>query len=183
MRTARCWIRRDLRLGDNQALAAALRQAEQVMPPFVLDPALLASPWVGERRLAFLYDGLQHFMQHLLDGDPAANNGGWHWAAGTGTDAAPTFRVLNPVLQGMKFDPDGAYVRRFVAEPAKVPEKYIHNPWTMPMDVQRKTPCLIGRDYPAPLVDHKLARERVLLAYKAQPSKVNRGRPVRQASV
>ena len=121
--------------------------------------------------------GERHFMQHLVDGDPASNNGGWQWAAGTGTDAAPYFRVLNPVLQGARFDPDGAYVRRFVPELAKVPAKYIHNPWTMPAELQRQAGCRIGKDYPAPLVDHKLARERVLLAYRTS---VNRRRPARR---
>jgi len=124
--------------------------------------------------------GERHFMQHLVDGDPASNNGGWQWAAGTGTDAAPYFRVLNPVLQGARFDPDGAYVRRFVPELAKVPAKYIHSPWTMPADVQRQVGCVIGKDYPAPLVDHKLARERALLAYRSPVASVNRRRPVRR---
>jgi len=121
--------------------------------------------------------GERHFMQRLVDGDPASNNGGWQWAAGTGTDAAPYFRVLNPVLQGVRFDPDGAYVRRFVPELAKVPAKYIHHPWTMPADVQGRAGCLIGGDYPAPIVDHKLARERVLLAYRTS---VDRRRPARR---
>ena len=121
--------------------------------------------------------GERHFMQHLVDGDPASNNGGWQWAAGTGTDAAPYFRVLNPVLQGARFDPDGAYVRRFVPELASVPAKYIHNPWTMPTEVQKQAGCRIGKDYPAPLVDHKLARERVLLAYRTS---VTLRRPVRR---
>jgi deoxyribodipyrimidine photo-lyase len=123
--------------------------------------------------------GEQHFMQHLVDGDPASNNGGWQWAAGTGTDAAPYFRVLNPVLQGARFDPDGAYVRRFVPELARVPLKYIHSPWTMPADVQKQAGCLIGEAYPAPLVDHRLARERVLLTYRTS---VNGRRPVRRQS-
>ena len=105
-------------------------------------------------------------MQHLLDGDPAANNGGWQWTAGTGTDAAPYFRVFNPVLQGMKFDPQGAYVRRWVPELAAVPDEFIHAPWKMPADVQRRVGCIIGKDYPAPIVDHAVARQRVLAAYR-----------------
>ena len=82
--------------------------------------------------------GERFFMQHLVDGDPAANNGGWQWTAGVGTDAAPYFRVFNPSLQGAKFDPDGEYVRRWVPELAQVPTKYIHEPWKMPVDVQRQ---------------------------------------------
>jgi deoxyribodipyrimidine photo-lyase len=109
--------------------------------------------------------GEQYFMKRLLDGDPAANNGGWQWTAGTGTDAAPYFRIFNPVLQGKKFDPHGAYVRRWVAELRAVPNAYIHSPWDMPSDVQARAGCIIGRDYPPPMVDHAWARQRVLEAY------------------
>jgi deoxyribodipyrimidine photo-lyase len=110
--------------------------------------------------------GERYFMQHLLDGDPAANNGGWQWVAGTGTDAAPYFRVFNPVLQGKKFDPEGGYVRRWVPELSAVPDGFIHMPWEMPTDVQAKVGCVIGKNYPAPIVDHALARQRVLAAYR-----------------
>jgi deoxyribodipyrimidine photo-lyase len=109
--------------------------------------------------------GERWFMQHLVDGDPAANNGGWQWTAGTGTDAAPYFRVFNPVLQGQKFDPDGTYVRRWVPELAGVPDKFIHQPWAMPPALQRQVGCTIGQHYPAPIVDHAHARERTIAAY------------------
>jgi deoxyribodipyrimidine photo-lyase len=109
--------------------------------------------------------GERFFMQHLLDGDPANNNGGWQWTAGVGTDAAPYFRVFNPVLQGQKFDPDGDYVRRWLPELSRVPVKFIHNPWTMPPSEQLRSGCVIGNDYPAPIIDHAFARERTLAAY------------------
>lgn len=112
-------------------------------------------------------EGELYFMQSLLDGDPASNNGGWQWTAGTGTDAAPYFRVFNPILQGLKFDPQGDYVRRWVPELTLVPNKYIHTPWEMPAELQKQTKCQIDSDYPGPIVDHKLARERVLLAYRS----------------
>ena len=112
--------------------------------------------------------GERYFMQHLIDGDPAANNGGWQWVAGTGTDAAPYFRVFNPVLQSRKFDPTGAYIRRFLPELADVPNEFIHEPWKMAIDFQQEANCIIGKDYPAPIVDHTLARERVLIAYKVK---------------
>lgn len=106
------------------------------------------------------------FMQHLVDGDPAANNGGWQWTAGTGMDAAPYFRIFNPILQGKKYDPNGDYVRRWVPELAGVPTKYAHTPWMMPPELQGQINCLIGRDYPQPIVDHGFARQRALAAYK-----------------
>jgi deoxyribodipyrimidine photo-lyase len=111
--------------------------------------------------------GERHFMQHLIDGDPAANNGGWQWTAGTGTDAAPYFRIFNPVLQSMKYDPGGAFIRRFIPELMNVPDEYIHSPWKMPLELQKQVGCQVGIDYPAPIVDHRLARERMQLIYKA----------------
>jgi deoxyribodipyrimidine photo-lyase len=110
--------------------------------------------------------GERWFMQHLIDGDPAANNGGWQWIAGVGTDAAPYFRVFNPVLQSRKFDPDGDFARAWIPELRRVPDDYIHEPWKMPDDVQQKTRCVIGKDYPAPIIDHAFARERVSAAYR-----------------
>jgi deoxyribodipyrimidine photo-lyase len=109
--------------------------------------------------------GERFFMQQLVDGDPAANNGGWQWTAGTGTDAAPYFRIFNPVTQGQKFDPDGQYVRQWVPELANVPAKFIHEPWKLPSSDQRRAGCVVGQDYPAPILDHAWARERTLTAY------------------
>ncbi len=105
------------------------------------------------------------FMRHLLDGDPASNNGGWQWAASTGTDAQPYFRVFDPVAQGRRFDPDGAYVRRWVPELAGVPVEYLPAPWTMPDAVQAASGIRIGLDYPAPIVEHRVARRRAIEAY------------------
>lgn len=110
--------------------------------------------------------GERYFMQHLIDGDPAANNGGWQWTAGTGTDAAPYFRIFNPVTQSMKHDPDGAYIRRWLPELHAVPGEYIHEPWKMPVEVQRRAGCIIGVDYPGPIVDHAAVKERTLRAYQ-----------------
>jgi deoxyribodipyrimidine photo-lyase len=129
-------------------------RARMVVASFLVKDLLIDWRW-----------GENWFMQHLLDGDPAANNGGWQWTAGTGTDAAPYFRVFNPVLQGQKFDPQGDYVRCWLPELARVPGRFIHQPWRMPVEIQRAAGCIIGQDYPAPLVDHAWARERVLAAY------------------
>jgi len=111
--------------------------------------------------------GEHWFMKQLVDGDPAANNGGWQWTAGTGTDAAPYFRIFNPTTQGEKFDPEGTYVRRWVPELANVPPALLHEPWRMSPTEQRAAGCVIGRDYPAPLIDRALTRDRTLAAYAA----------------
>jgi deoxyribodipyrimidine photo-lyase len=110
--------------------------------------------------------GEQFFMQHLIDGDPAANNGGWQWTAGTGTDAAPYFRIFNPVAQSLKHDPNGAYIRRWLPELRAVPIEYIHEPWKMLTEIQRASGCVIGVDYSKPIVDHAAAKERALRAYQ-----------------
>jgi deoxyribodipyrimidine photo-lyase len=110
--------------------------------------------------------GERFFMQHLVDGDPAANNGGWQWVAGTGTDAAPYFRIFNPTLQGKKHDPQGHFVRRWLPALQGVPDRYVHTPWEMPPEVQEAAGCFLDRDYPLPIVDHARARERTLEAYR-----------------
>jgi len=111
-------------------------------------------------------EGEAWFEQELADADLANNNGGWQWAAGSGTDAAPYFRIFNPVLQSKKFDPDGRYIRRFVPELARVPDETIHEPWTMTLVEQRAAGCAIGKDYPAPIVDHAKEREVALAMFK-----------------
>jgi deoxyribodipyrimidine photo-lyase len=110
--------------------------------------------------------GARHFMQHLIDGDPAANNGGWQWSAGTGTDAAPYFRIFNPTLQSKKFDPQGVYIRHWLPVLEDVPDAYIHEPWKMADETQQAAGCIIGQVYPPPIVDHQQARERTLAAYQ-----------------
>lgn len=97
--------------------------------------------------------GEAHFARWLLDYELASNNGGWQWAAGTGCDAQPYFRIFNPVTQSEKFDPEGKFIRRYVPELADVPAAYLHAPWKMPNP---------PRDYPAPIVDHARARQRAL---------------------
>ena len=110
-------------------------------------------------------EGEAHFLRHLVDGDIANNNGGWQWAASTGTDAAPYFRVFNPVRQGQRFDADGDYVRTWLPALANVPARAMHSPWEMTPDEQQAARCIIGRDYPAPMVDHAEARQRALAHY------------------
>jgi len=111
--------------------------------------------------------GERYFAEHLNDFDLAANNGGWQWAASTGCDAQPYFRIFNPVSQSERFDADGKFIRRYLPALAKVPARYIHAPWTMPALEQKMAGCVIGSDYPAPVVDHAVQRVRALAMYKA----------------
>jgi deoxyribodipyrimidine photo-lyase len=106
--------------------------------------------------------GERYFAEKLNDFDLAANNGGWQWAASTGCDAQPYFRIFNPVTQSERFDAEGKFIRRYVPELAAVPGKFIHAPWTMDEAAQASAACRIGRDYPAPIVDHAAARIRTL---------------------
>lgn len=108
--------------------------------------------------------GEAHYLKFLTDGDWAANDLGWQWSAGCGVDAQPWFRVFNPVSQGQKFDPDGAYVRRWVPELARVPTKWIHEPWNAPPAELERAGVRLGHTYPRPVVDHALARGRFLAA-------------------
>ena len=111
--------------------------------------------------------GELHFMKHLVDGDPASNNGGWQWAASTGTDAQPTFRIFNPILQGKKFDPDGEYVRRYVPELAKLDAPYIHEPWEVDEKLLAAAGIRLGDTYPERIVDHFEQRDVALARYGA----------------
>ncbi|MCJ7695764.1 MAG: DNA photolyase family protein, partial [Anaerolineaceae bacterium] len=110
-------------------------------------------------------EGEKWFMDQLIDGDLASNNGGWQWTAGVGTDAAPFFRIFNPILQSKKFDPQGDYIRKWVPALTDIPTEYIHEPWLMPDLIQSKYGCKIGKDYPFPIIDRKNSRERTLRAY------------------
>lgn len=109
-------------------------------------------------------DGAAWFWDTLVDADLASNTLGWQWAGGCGADAAPYFRIFNPMTQSEKFDAPGEYIRRYVPELKKVPGKYLHTPWEMPAPVQEACDCVIGTDYPAPVIEHKAGRERALAA-------------------
>lgn len=110
--------------------------------------------------------GEAYFAAHLIDYDPASNVGGWQWAASTGTDAVPYFRVFNPTTQSQKIDSEGIFIRRFLPELRDVPIKYIHEPHLMSKAEQEKAHCLIGKDYPLPMVNHKEARELTMQWFK-----------------
>lgn len=107
------------------------------------------------------------FWDTLVDGDPASNPANWQWVAGCGADAAPYFRIFNPVLQGRKFDPDGGYVRRYVPEIAALPDRHVHAPWLAPQTVLDSARIRLGETYPFPVVDHSAARKAALDAFAA----------------
>lgn len=112
--------------------------------------------------------GERYFAESLIDFDLAANSGGWQWAASVGCDAQPWFRIFNPVTQSKKFDPQAKFIRRYLHELAQVPEKYIHAPWLMPAEMQEKVGCVVGRDYPEPIVDHAVQRVQALALYRTK---------------
>jgi deoxyribodipyrimidine photo-lyase len=118
---------------------------------------MIAASFLTKDLLVDWREGERFFFAHLVDGDPASNNGGWQWTASTGTDAQPWFRIFNPVSQGRRFDPEGAYVRRWVPELRDVPLASLHAPWEA---------SLLASDYPAPIVDHAERRELALERFR-----------------
>jgi len=112
-------------------------------------------------------EGAAWFWDTLVDADLASNTLGWQWSAGCGADAAPYFRIFNPLLQGAKFDPEGNYVRHWVPELAKLPAEFIHQPWEAPLHVLAEAGVGLGREYPQPMVDHGEARAAALTALKS----------------
>ncbi len=112
-------------------------------------------------------EGERWFWDTLVDADPASNAASWQWVAGSGADAAPYFRVFNPITQSQKFDPHGDYISKWVPELSRLPVKFIHTPWEAPEQILKQAGISLGQNYPAPIVDHKIAREAALAAYQA----------------
>ena len=111
-------------------------------------------------------DGMAWFWDTLLDADIASNTASWQWIAGCGADAAPYFRIFNPILQGQKFDPNGEYIRKFLPQLKNLPDKYISAPWEAPNSILHETGIVLGRNYPRPIIDLKEARDKALEAYE-----------------
>ncbi|MFN3523980.1 MAG: cryptochrome/photolyase family protein, partial [Phenylobacterium sp.] len=126
---------------------------------------MIAASFLAKHLLTDWRAGEAWFWDTLVDADLANNAASWQWTAGSGADAAPYFRIFNPVLQGEKFDPAGDYVRRWVPELARLPAAWIHKPWAAPAAVLSRAGVVLGRSYPRPIVDHAQARERALAAF------------------
>jgi len=133
-------------------------RARLVAASFLVKDLLL--PWLA---------GARWFWDTLVDADLANNTLGWQWSAGSGADAAPYFRILNPVLQGERYDPSGAYVRRWVPALARLPDRFVHRPWEAPERIRVAAGLRLEADYPLPLIDHGFARQRALQAWRQLP--------------
>ena len=128
---------------------------------------MISASFLAKHLLIDYRRGEADYMRWLTDGDWANNNAGWQWVAGCGCGAQPYFRVMNPVLQGVKFDPEGSYVRRWLPELERLPTRYVHQPWAAPHEVLRSAHVRLGDNYPLPVVDHLFARRRFLAFAKA----------------
>lgn len=131
---------------------------------------MLVASFLTKHLLISWQHGAKWFWDTLVDADLANNTFGWQWAAGCGADAAPYFRIFNPVLQGEKFDPQGAYVRHWIPEIGRLPNRWIHCPWQAPEQVLKQAGIVLGGTYPAPIVDHQTARRRALDAFAVTQS-------------
>jgi deoxyribodipyrimidine photo-lyase len=127
---------------------------------------MVAASFLIKHLLLDWREGEAWFWDTLVDADPANNPASWQWVAGAGADAQPFFRIYNPMEQGRKFDPDGAYTRRWVPELARLPNEHLHEPWSAAPEVLRRAGVELGKTYPKPIVEHKAARERALDALK-----------------
>ncbi len=128
---------------------------------------MIVASFLTKHLLIHWQQGARWFMDTLVDADPANNTAGWQWVAGCGADAAPYFRIFNPIVQGQKFDKKGEYIKTWIPELSSLPEKYIHTPWNTPEIVLKEANIELGKTYPNPVVDHTYARERALQAYAA----------------
>jgi deoxyribodipyrimidine photo-lyase len=164
---------------DNQQLLAAWQKGRTGYP--IVDAGmreLWHTGWMHNRvrmivasflvkdLLASWSSGAKWFWDTLVDADLANNTLGWQWTAGCGADAAPFFRIFNPVTQSQKFDPRGVYLRRWLPKLAALPDKWLHQPWEAPPDILQRAGIALGTTYPLPLVDHAAARQRALDAFK-----------------
>ena len=128
---------------------------------------MITASFLCKHCLTHWHEGMSWFWDTLVDADIANNTASWQWVAGSGADASPYFRIFNPILQGEKFDKDGVYIKKWVPELEKLDKKYINKPWEADRSTLKNAGIILGQDYPAPIVDHKQARQLALEAYAA----------------
>jgi deoxyribodipyrimidine photo-lyase len=131
---------------------------------------MIVGSFLVKNMLTHWHHGEEWFWDCLVDADLANNSASWQWIAGCGADAAPYFRIFNPILQSKKFDEKGEYIRQYVPELSKLPDKHIHAPWEAPDDILEEAGIKLGKDYPKPMMDHSAARDRALEAFKSTKS-------------
>ncbi len=141
---------------------------------------MIAASFLAKHLLIDFRRGERHYFDLLVDGDWANNDAGWQWAAGCGCDAQPWFRIFNPVTQGRKFDPEGAYVRAWIPELASLPKRYIHAPWEAPAGILAEAGVRLGTNYPRPVVEHDFARRRFLDTAKRHLGTASNRTPLRR---
>lgn len=128
---------------------------------------MIVGSFLTKHLLISWQQGAEWFLYTLVDADIANNCASWQWVSGSGADAAPYFRIFNPIMQGEKFDPQGKYIRKWIPEIANLPDKYIHSPWEASKELLAKCGIILGKTYPKPIVDHSKARNMALEAYAA----------------
>lgn len=126
---------------------------------------MIAASFLIKHLMIHWHEGEKWFWDCLFDADLANNSASWQWVAGSGADAAPYFRIFNPITQGQTFDPQGVYIRTYVPELAGLPDKYLFSPWTAPKKILDQAGITLGKTYPAPIIDHMSARDRALSAF------------------
>ena len=126
---------------------------------------MIVASFLTKHLLVHWREGARWFWDTLVDADLANSSASWQWVAGCGADASPYFKVFNPILQGKKFDPDGVYVRKWVPQLTDLPKRFIHTPWDCPIK---------PADYPPPIIDHMVARQRALERYEALQNSVRK---------
>jgi deoxyribodipyrimidine photo-lyase len=128
---------------------------------------MIAASFLVKHLLIDWRKGAEWFWDTLVDADLACNTQGWQWTAGCGADAAPYFRIFNPTSQSTKFDPDGNYIRKWVPELKNLDPPHLFEPWNAPENILARSGVQLGENYPNPIVDHTMARNRALAAYKS----------------
>ena len=128
---------------------------------------MIVGSFLCKNLLIHWWEGEKWFFDTLVDADLGSNSAGWQWIAGCGADAAPYFRVFNPLTQGLKFDAEGFYVKKYIPELGNIPFNQVHMPWELTLDEQKKYKCLIGKDYPKPIVDLSISRNKALDAFSS----------------